>query len=61
MVRKADETSNFVFVKLIGQEPGIDDKLSADYARQDKIDFAWERISHETKLSGSRLSSYETI
>jgi hypothetical protein len=30
-------------------------------ARQDEIVLAWERISHETKESGSRLSSAETI
>jgi hypothetical protein len=54
MARKVDEAANFVFVQLIEQEPGI-------YDRQDKIDLAWERISHETKESGSWLSSFETI
>jgi hypothetical protein len=37
MAQKVYETDNFVFVHLIEQ----------DYARQDKIDLAWERISHE--------------
>jgi hypothetical protein len=60
MVRKVDEASNFVFVQLIGQEPGIYDKCHPVCARQDKIDLAWERISHETKEFGSRLSSLET-
>jgi hypothetical protein len=37
------------------------DKRHPDFARQGKTDLAWERISHETKESGSRLSSFETI
>jgi hypothetical protein len=53
MERKVDEVANFVFVQLIEQEPGIYDKCHADYARQDKIDLAWERISHKAKESGS--------
>jgi hypothetical protein len=53
MARKVDETANFVFVQLT-------DKHHPDYARQDKIDLAWERISHEIKESGSWLSSFET-
>jgi hypothetical protein len=61
MARKVDEAANFVSVQLIEQEPGIYDKCHADYARQDKIDVAWERISRETKESGSWLSSLETI
>jgi hypothetical protein len=61
MARKVDEAANFVFVRLIEQEPGIYDKCHPEYARQDKIDFGWERISHETKESGSWLSSFETI
>jgi hypothetical protein len=48
-------------VQLIEQEPGIFDKRHPDYARQDNIDLAWETISHETKESGSRLSSFEII
>jgi hypothetical protein len=60
VARKVDEVDNFVFVQLIEQEPGIYDKRHADYARQAKIDLAWERISHETKESGCRLSSFET-
>jgi hypothetical protein len=54
--RKVDEAANFVFVQLTEQEPG-----RPDYARKDNIDSAWERISRETKESGSRLSSFETI
>jgi hypothetical protein len=46
--RKDDEAANFVFVQLIKQEPGIHDKRHPDYAREDKIDLVWERISHET-------------
>jgi hypothetical protein len=52
MARKFDEASNFVFVQLIEQEPRIYDKRHPDYARQDKVDWSWERISHETKESG---------
>jgi hypothetical protein len=58
---KVDEAANFVFVQLTEQEPGIYDKRHQDYARQDKIFLAWERISHETKESGSRLSSFEQL
>jgi hypothetical protein len=61
MARKVDEAANFVFVQLIEQEPGIYDKRHPDYARWDKIDLACERISREMKVSGSRLSSFETI
>jgi hypothetical protein len=59
MSRKVDEAANFVFIQLIEQEPGLYEKRQPDYARQHKIDIAWERISQETV--GSRLSSYETI
>jgi hypothetical protein len=48
-------------VQLIEQEPGIYDKCHANYARQDKIDLAWENNSYETKESGSWLSFFETI
>jgi predicted RNase H-related nuclease YkuK (DUF458 family) len=58
---KVYKAANFVFVQLIEHRPGIHDKCHADYARRDKIDSAWKRISHETKESGSRLSSFETI
>jgi hypothetical protein len=61
MARKVDEAAKFVFMQLIEQEPGIYDKCHADYARQNKTDLAWERISHETMESGSWLSSFETI
>jgi hypothetical protein len=61
MARKVGEAANFIFVQLIEQESGVHDKRHPDYARQDKIELAWERISHETKESGSRLSSFETI
>jgi hypothetical protein len=63
VARKVDDAANFVFVQLIEQEHGIQlyDKRQSDYARRDKIDLGWERISHETKESGSRLSSFETI
>jgi hypothetical protein len=55
MVRKVDEAANFVFVQLIEQESGMYDKRNPDYAGQNKVDLAWERISHETKESGSRF------
>jgi hypothetical protein len=58
---KVDEASNFVYVLLIEQKHGIYDKCHADYARQDKIDLALERISHDIKESGSWLISLETI
>jgi hypothetical protein len=56
MARKVDEAANFVFMLLIEQEPRIYDP---DYARQDKIDLAWERISHETKESEPISKQYK--
>jgi hypothetical protein len=53
MARKVDEAANFIFVQLIEQEPGIYDKRHPDYARQDKTNLAWKRISHETKGEGT--------
>jgi hypothetical protein len=61
IARKVDEAADFVFVQLTEQEPGVYDKCHPDYARQDKMDLACERISHEMKESGSRLSSFEII
>jgi hypothetical protein len=55
VAQKFAEASNFVFVKLIEQEPGIYDKRHSDYARRDNVDLAWEGISPETKESGSGL------
>jgi hypothetical protein len=37
MARKVDEATNFVFMQLIEQEPGIYGRHLADYARQNKI------------------------
>jgi hypothetical protein len=56
-----NEAADFVLVQLIEKEPGIYDKHHPDCDGQDKIDLAWERISHETKESGSWLSSFESI
>jgi GTP cyclohydrolase FolE2 len=53
MARKADEASNFVFVQLTEQEASIYDKSHPDYARRDKVDLAWEKISH--KMNESRM------
>jgi hypothetical protein len=61
MARKVDEAANFAFLHLVEQDPGIYDKRHPGYARQDKIDLTWERISHETKESGFWLSSFETV
>jgi hypothetical protein len=61
MAQKVNEAANFVSAQLIAQEPGIYDICHADYARQDNIDLAWERISRDTKESGSWLSSSERI
>jgi hypothetical protein len=61
MARKVDEADDFVFVQLFDQEPGIYDKCHADCARQDEINLAWERTSHEAKESRAWLNSVETI
>jgi hypothetical protein len=54
MARKVDKTANFVFV----QEPAIYDKRHADYARRDKIDMAWERITDRMEESGMCVYVY---
>jgi hypothetical protein len=58
MARKVDEAANFVLVQLIEQEPGICDKCHPNYARRDKVDLAWEKISHEMKESGMCIYVY---
>jgi hypothetical protein len=55
MAQKVDEAAYFVFVQLIEQDLGIYYKRHSDYAKQDKIDLAWQRISHKTKESGYRF------
>jgi hypothetical protein len=45
--RKVDKAANFVLVQLTEQKPGIYDKSHPDYARQNKTDLTWEKISHE--------------
>jgi hypothetical protein len=59
--RKVKNAANIAFVQLIEQEPCIYGKPQADYARQDKIDLALERISHQTMESGSWLRSFEMM
>jgi hypothetical protein len=49
-----------MIMQLIDQEPGTY-MANATQTGQDKMHLAWERFSHETKESGSRLSSFETI
>jgi hypothetical protein len=49
MAQKVDKASNFVFVLLIEQEPGIYGKCHTDYARWNEIDLTWEKVSHELK------------
>jgi hypothetical protein len=39
--------------QLVEQEPDIYDKHRPDCARRDKIDLAWDRISH--KKTGSAM------
>jgi hypothetical protein len=39
-------------VQLTEQKSGTYEECYQDYARQEKIEFAWERISHEMKKSG---------
>jgi hypothetical protein len=57
MAQKVEEAANFVFVQLIEQKPGIYDICHADYARQDKINLAWERISHEMEFFRNNIST----
>jgi hypothetical protein len=55
MARKVDEVAHFVFVQFILQEPGILETRHTDYDRQDEIDLAWERISHEINESDKHI------
>jgi hypothetical protein len=52
LARKVEEASTFVFMQLIEQEPGIYDKRHPYYARRDKIDLSWGKVSHEMTESG---------
>jgi hypothetical protein len=61
MAWKADETSDFVFVQLIKQEPSMYDKSHPDYARWDKVDLAWEKIFHKMNESGMCVNVYILI
>jgi hypothetical protein len=61
LAQNVGEAANFDSVQLVEQGPGIYNKRRSDCARQDKTDLACERISHETKESGSRLFSLKTI
>jgi hypothetical protein len=58
MARKVDEAANFVFVQSVEKDPGIYDKRHPDYARRNKIDLAWERVSHKMKESGKCVYEY---
>ena len=55
MARKVDEVTNFAFVKLIEQEPGLYDKSHPDYGRREKMDLVWEGIAREMKESGTYI------
>jgi hypothetical protein len=61
MAHKADEAVIFVFAQSIEQQSGIHDKRHPDYAWQDKINLAWEGISHETWEYRITLHCFETI
>jgi hypothetical protein len=56
--RKVDGAADYVFVQLTEKEPGIYDKRHPDYTRRNKIDLAWERISHEMKESATCVYVY---
>jgi hypothetical protein len=47
-------------LQLIVQEPSIYDKRHTDYARQDRIDLAWEGILYEMKESGMSAKAMQT-
>jgi len=52
MAQKVHEATNFAFVHLTEQEPGLCEKSHPDYAWRDKVDLAWERISHDIRERG---------
>jgi hypothetical protein len=58
MAREVDEAANFVLVQLIEKQSGISDKCHPHYARRNKVDLAWEDISHEMKKSGMCVYVY---
>jgi hypothetical protein len=50
MARKVDQTANLVFNAVNGAGAWyIYDRGHPDYAGREKIDLAWERISHKMK------------
>jgi hypothetical protein len=52
MAQKVNEATNFAVVQLIEKEPCLYDKSHPDYACRNKVDFAWDRISHDVKEPG---------
>jgi hypothetical protein len=52
MARKVDEAANFASMQLTELELGIYVRCHPDYAKQDEIAMAWERISHEMDSGG---------
>jgi hypothetical protein len=50
--QKFDETTHFAFAQCTEQKQGLYDHSHPDYARRDKLDLAWEKISHQITEPG---------
>jgi hypothetical protein len=61
MARKADETSDLVFVQLIGQETNLYDRSHPDCVRRDKVGLAWGKISHKKNECGTCANVYRVF
>jgi len=55
--QKFDEATHFAFVQFTEQEQGLYDHSNPDYAQRDKLDLAWEKISHEITEPGMYIFS----
>jgi len=46
------QSIHFAFVQLNDQVPGLYEKSHPDHTQRDKVDLAWERISHDIREHG---------
>ena len=52
MAQKVHEATNFAFIHLTDQGPSLYEKSHSNYTQRDKVDLAWERISHDIREHG---------
>ena len=52
MAQKVHEDTNFALVHLTDQGSSLYEKSHSNYTQRDKVDLAWERISHDIREHG---------